>query len=305
MRDRKAVAFVGLEFEKLVRDAELIEEIGPRPFVTRKTLVRSDGSRLVVQSRHHRKGLLLAEAEEVLTAGEWWLRCLWMPRQLNWWIGTIFALGSFLFALGSVLTLIPELAWDWDLKSNTINAIFFAGSIPFTTAGYLQLYQAANAPSFSALGKPPSRRVALFGWKPGEIGWLSCALQFAGTLLFNFNTFDAMQPSPNPFFQAWLIWMPDIAGSILFLLSGYLAFIETCHSHGAWRPRNLSWWLTFVNLLGCLAFMISAIFAFVPAGSPGTPVIAVGFTLLGAVGFFVGSFLMLPEAAVGLIRASD
>ena len=33
----------------------------------------------------------------------------------------------------------------WSLDAAQINAIFFAGSIPFTTAGYLQLYQAANA----------------------------------------------------------------------------------------------------------------------------------------------------------------
>ncbi len=302
MRPGRRFAAVGRELEQLVRDAELIEAIGPWPFVTRKTLSRPDGSRVVVHSRHHRKGLLGVEAAAVLTSGERWLRCLWMPRQLNWWIGTIFAIGSFLFALGAVLSLLPGLAREWQLDPMAVNAIFFTGSIPFTTAGYLQLYQSANAPSFDALGKSGlgTERRRWLGWRPREIGWLSCALQFAGTVLFNFNTFDAMLPGLNWLRQDWLIWVPDVAGSVLFLASGYLAFIETCHSHWAWRPRELSWWLTFVNLLGCVAFMISAVFAYVPESSPGFPTMAVAFTLLGAVGFFAGSVLMLPETAMAV-----
>jgi hypothetical protein len=63
-----------------------------------------------------------------------------MPRRLNWWIGVVFALGSTLFALGGVLSLAPDLARTWSLDSVTINAIFFAGSIPFTSAAYLQLF---------------------------------------------------------------------------------------------------------------------------------------------------------------------
>lgn len=294
---------VGRELEELLRDAETIKAIGPWPFVTRKTLIRPDGSQVVVHSRHHRKGLIVSEAAEVLTVGERWLHCLWMPGQLNWWIGTIFAMGSFLFTLGSVLSLMPEVARGWGLDPIEVNAMFFAGSIPFTIAGYLQFYQSANAPSFTALGQPTAARRAW--WKPQEIGWLSCALQFAGTVLFNVNTFDAMLPGLNWFRQDWLIWVPDFVGSVLFLVSGYLAYIETCHSHWAWQPGNLSWWLTFVNLLGCIAFMISAIFAFVPTNTPGFPVISVGFTFLGALGFFVGSVLMLPETAIGLARASD
>ena len=106
----------------------------------------------------------------------------------------------------------------------------------------------------------------LFGWRPHDIGWLSRALQFIGTILFNFNTFDAMIPSLNWFQQDLLIWVPDIVGSILFLASGYLAFIETCHAHWAWNPRSISWWVVFTNLLGCVGFMISALFAIVLPG---------------------------------------
>jgi hypothetical protein len=218
---------------------------------------------------------------------------------MNWWIGVVFAAGSLLFLVGSVLSLAPELARTWSLDGTAINMIFFAGSIPFTTAAYLQLFQAANAGAFSPQGRPAPRQVVLFGWRPREIGWLSCALQFLGTVLFNVNTFDAMLADLDWLQQDLAIWAPDFVGSVLFLASGYLAFIETCHAHWAWRPASISWWVTFVNLLGCVAFMISALFAFVWPRSPGFDVVtvSVSFTLIGAVGFLTGSLLMLPEDA--------
>ena len=138
----------------------------------------------------------------------------------------------------------------------------------------------------------------LFGWRPHDIGWLSCALQFVGTILFNFNTFDAMIPSLTWFQEDLVIWAPNIVGSILFLASGYLAFIETCHAHWAWKPKSISWWVVFTNLLGCVGFMISAIFAIFLPGPPNIEAVTISilFTLLGAIGFLVGSLLMLPEA---------
>ena len=118
-----------------------------------------------------------------------------MPRKLNWWIGGVFALGSLLFAVASVLSLNPTLAARFSLETESINAIYFAGSVPFTVAAYLQLFQAANVVPFETLNDAQPRRLRGFGWKPTDVGWLSCALQFAGTILFNFNTFDAMIPS--------------------------------------------------------------------------------------------------------------
>ena len=208
-------------------------------------------------------------------------------------------MGSFLFLVGSVLSLAPALAQKWSLQTNTINAIFFAGSIPFTTAAYLQLFQAANSGEFSPHGKTGPRHVKLFRWHPHNIGWLSCVLQFLGTLLFNINTFDAMVPGSDWLQQDLAIWGPDFVGSVFFLASGYLAFVETCHAHFAWKAARISWWVTFINLLGCVAFMISAVFAFIPPQSPSFDAltISVTFTLAGAVWFLIGSLLMLPETA--------
>ena len=296
---------------------ECVETKGPWPFVTRRVFRGHDESEHLWSSRHHRKGLVLQRVAEGERLGAIPLRCLWMPRQLNWWIGIIFAVGSLLFVTASLLSLAPSLAKALSLDSNAINAIFFIGSIPFTSAAYLQLFQAANAGEFSDGEKgsgpfsqngpegasqkrvlTPFRR-ALFGWRPHDIGWLSCALQFIGTILFNFNTLDAMLPSLNWFGQDVLIWAPNIVGSILFLASGYLGFVETCHAHWAWQPRSLSWWVVFINLLGCVGFIISALLAIVLPHTTDIEIVhlSVWFTFLGAIGFLVGSLLMLPETA--------
>lgn len=264
--------------------------------MTRRYCRKPDGSLEALHSRHHRKGLpgerLWADITRSLP------RALWLPTRLNWWIGAIFAIGAALFAWGAVLSLFPELAALWSLQTEQVARVFFAGSIPFTTAAWLQLMQSANAGSFAAAQQQPVTRFRIFGWHPGDAGWLSCALQFAGTILFNINTYNAMHTGLNWQQQDTAIWLPDLLGSMLFLASGYLAFIETCHRHWAWMPHLLSWRITFVNLLGCIAFMISAVLAFVPANAADPTVLALSlcFTLLGAIGFFVGAALMLPEA---------
>ncbi len=269
----------------------LIEAAGPWPFVTRKTLQHADGALHVLLSRAHRKGL---SGPAAVAADGFW-RSLWLPRQINWWIGVLFALGSVLFALGSVLSLDAALAHAWSMSATAVNAVYFAGSIPFTTAAALQLYQAALAAPFAS---PAPRRRSLFAWRPHDIGWLSSALQFGGTLLFNVSTYAAMALQAPWWRQDLTVWAPDLFGSILFLASGYLAFIETCHAHWAWRPRTLAWSVTFTNLLGCIAFMASALLAYVPqhtaSALPAT--LAIVFTLLGALGFLVGALLSLPEA---------
>jgi hypothetical protein len=263
-------------------------------FATRLYLRHPDGRLEVRNSRDHRKHL---HSRPVWDVGlRLLVSSLWMPGQLNWWIGMIFAVGSSLFALGCVLFLYPPLAAAWSVSENRANAVFFMGSIPFTAAAYLQLYQAANAGPL-ADGRPAGQ--AWFGWAPGDAGWLSCALQFLGTVLFNLNTFDAMFPGLSWWELDLSVWVPNVLGSILFLASGYLAWIEVCHSHWTWEPAHISWWVSGINMLGCIAFMISALFAFVPEWpfAFDAATLSLAFTLVGAICFLLGSLLLLPETA--------
>ncbi len=277
------------------------EKQGPWPFVTRRLGRGTDGAVRAIQSRDLRKGLVRAVRAFAGLGATQTPQNSRLPAHLNGWIASLFAVGAFLFGLGSVLSLWPQLAKTWQISSAGVGMVFFAGSIPFTLAAYLQLFQSANTSGadLSDQSHPsaaPTRRV-WFGWQPGAIGWLSCTLQFMGTLLFNVNTFDAMIPGLSWVRQDEAVWLPNFAGSALFLASGYLAWAETCHHYWGWRPRDLSWWITAINLLGCIAFMISACLAIALPHtlSLETTRLSVTFTLLGAIGFWLGAVLMLVE----------
>ena len=288
---------------------EYVEQIrGPWPFVTWRIYIATDGTPSVWSSRHHRKSLryfLRGTSPEPVYAEPPHRGWIWRPDQLNWWIAVVFAIGSLLFIIASVCSLFPELWLHWRPGAQAINAIFFAGSLPFTIAAYLQLFQAAGAAAATVsarantLPDPPRCHWTRWGWYPGNIGWLSCACQFLGTLLFNANTFDSMLPGLNWFQQDLLIWVPNFVGSLLFLTSGYLAFIEVGHATWSWKPSSISWWVVAVNLFGCISFLISAVLAIALPDGPHPQALqySLAFTLLGACGFLAGSLLMLPELA--------
>ncbi len=280
-------------------DQNQLQKEGPWSFVTKRTYRSTDGAEHVWTSRQHRKGSQVrsrVNREEFITKLK---KSPWQPKELNWWIAILFVVGAILFLLATALSLAPELARAWSVKTGHVNLIFFIGSIPFTIAAYLQLFQASNAGEFFTTGTKLPLKTIIFGWKPGDIGWLGSSLQFIGTILFNVNTFDAMIPSLNWFQQDLFIWTPNIVGSIFFLVSGHLAFLEVCHSSWAWRPKTISWWVVIFNLLGCIGFILSAIFAVVLPGSANLEAVSVSlwFMLMGAAGFLIGSALMLPETA--------
>lgn len=263
---------------------------GPWPFITFRSYTLG-GRRIIWRSRQHRKGL-----ERDARALEGTPVPFWQTRSYNWSTGAFFAVGAFLFMLGSALSLLP----DAPALSQGINLTFFAGSIPFTIAGYLQLFQAANATRFEIApsATPRPHRIALVGWHPGSAGWLSTFTQFLGTLAFNVNTLDAMIAPSAWEAQDLAVWLPDMVGSLLFLASGYLAFIETTGGYWGWKPRVLAWQIVFVNLVGCIAFMTAAMLAYVPPGPEAwwIPVAANIHLFIGAFGFFAGALLMMRES---------
>ncbi|GAB5373690.1 MAG: hypothetical protein AcusKO_01520 [Acuticoccus sp.] len=227
----------------------------------------------------------------------------WHTAAYNWVTGALFAVGALLFMLGATFVLgepyfaVPS---GW-----TISITFFAGSIPFTMAGYLQHFQAANAGPFRMAGETVSRRrIALIGWQPDSPGWISTFTQFVGTLAFNVNTFNAINGPSGWLLQDLAIWLPGLVGSILFLVSGYLAYIETGHAHASFAPRELAWWIVAINLLGCIAFMVSGILAYVPRTPWPDWVATLGTANLwfGALCFFVGAVLLMRESRLAGAR---
>jgi hypothetical protein len=256
------------------------------PFVTRETYRLEDGSRRRWSSRRHRKG------HERLTERT----VLWQPRTLGWWIAVLFAIGSFLFALGvvpSYATAVGAVPDAWT---------FFVGSLFFTSAGYLQFVQAINAPPDP--GGTERMAFRLFAWQPQRIDFWACGIQSLGTLWFNVSTFAATRSALDAEQAHRMIWRPDMLGSIAFIVASWLAWIEVCHGWFAFRPRDISWWIVAANLGGSIAFLISAFAAYIDPENGDIwrlPLANLG-TFVGAVGFFVGALLLIPETRAAAVE---
>ena len=266
-----------------------IHVTGPWPFVTLRTYTIA-GHRFTWLARAERKGI--EGSLRVQERGPVWRR-----PEYNRSIAALFALGSLLFMLGAALSLLPPSAAP---PTAAINMIFAAGSVPFTLAAYLQHFQAANAPAFTPdpATHPGRRRISLIGWHPRSAGWWSTLTQLVGTLDFNFNTFDALRAPDGWFAQDLVIWVPGMLGSIMFLVSSYLAFIETSHGYWSWRPASLDWQIVFANLAGSVAFMTASTLAYVPPGHEAAWIgdVANVHLFVGGLGFLAGAVLMFRES---------
>ena len=238
--------------------------------------VRPDGSVVRLESRRHRK-------HQKPAVGLTW----WAPRARGWWIAILFAVGSLLFAVGSV----PGYASAVGTVGDTVT--YFVGSLFFTAASFLSYREAVDA---APQGLNTARR-RFFVYQPGRIDWWATAVQIVGTLYFNVSCGVAMAANLSAQATHQHVWRPDAIGSVCFLVSSVLSWYETCHGWAAWRPASWSWWITLVNLIGSIAFGISAVAGYVNpvtgqvhnAGRADTQ------TLIGAICFLIGAILLLPE----------
>lgn len=200
----------------------------------------------------------------------------------TWWVATLFMIGSFCFAAGTVIAVseAPEIS----------GGVYFVGSIFFTTAGFGQLLSALNAGRFE--------NPVWFGRVPGSVDWKASAIQSFGTLCFNVSTGFALVESLDTQQANRLIWSPDVFGSIAFLWSSWLAFAAVRASWHGHPRRGATWATASLNLLGSIFFGISAIGAYIvpDTGDLLNIIWANAGTFLGAVCFFFGAWLMWPEA---------
>ena len=254
------------------------------PFTTRVVYRRTDGSTAIWESRFQRKHssqLSRVEAADGRRTS---------ARPASWWIGVLFAIGSVCF----IVAPFPGFA---DLVGSAADgAVFFVGSIFFTSAALLSYLEAANADR-ELDGRKRRRRMRLLTFEPHRIDWWSTLIQLVGTLYFNVETFRAMQTSFDTAQVDRLVWRPELIGSICFLISGLLAYLEV-RDGGFWRAeKTLEWKIATVNLAGCMLFMISAIAGYiVPATGDVFHLAAANVsTSLGAVCFLIGAIWLLPE----------
>jgi hypothetical protein len=261
------------------------------PFTTHVTYRLPDGRTVEWASRRHRKhASLLSRAGR---KGVWWA-----PHRASWWIGVLFAIGSACFLVA------PFPGFVELVGSGADGIVFFVGSIFFTTAAALQWLEAINADE----GPDPAtrRRLRVVSFEPHRIDWWSSGVQLVGTVLFNVNTFHALQEGLDAESYDRLVGTPGLLGSICFLVAGTLAYVEVGRGRALPKRRTLEWWIAAVNLLGCIAFGIAAVAAFwVPSqGSIAHLAAANAFTAFGGLCFLVGAVLLLPEGAAEPERAA-
>lgn len=186
-----------------------------------------------------------------------------------------FAFGSVLFALGVVPAYADAVGAVWDA------ATFFAGSVFFTLAAFIQL---------ALSGRRPPRRSS----SPADFAdWWSAAVQFVGTLLFNVSTGAVLVGAIHQSSTASTGWVPDAWGSAAFLLSSAAALVAASRRHELWDPDARTAHGTWLNMAGSVAFGFSAVGAYVlPATAEIFNVrwVNVG-TFLGAVCFFFAALL--------------
>ena len=115
--------------------------------------------------------------------------------------------------------------------------------------------------------------------------------------MFNFNTGDALIGGLTWLEDDLLIWTPNMVGCACFLVASVLAFVEVTHGAVWLAPRSVSWWIAVVNLLGSVAFQVSALYSFAgpePAAADALFRASVT-TAAGGLCFLLGSLLMVPE----------
>lgn len=174
----------------------------------------------------------------------------------------LFAIGSTCFAVATA----PGFAAL--AGAGASNVLCFMGSWFFTTAAWVQLQLSDRG-----------------------VAWWSSATQFVGTILFNIST-GASVWAHTVHAERRIVWAPDATGSLAFLVSGVLAVLLV----GLWSPKSVDWQASWINMIGCVAFGVSAAAAFVTtSGATADGVLANLGTFIGALCFLAAALRLLPR----------
>jgi hypothetical protein len=201
-------------------------------------------------------------------------------------------IGSACFVLGSVPAYLNAVGGWVD------GITYVLGSIFFTSASYAQLVQ-SQSPEMTDVDQASQHQrapVHLWRWLPHDRSWLAAAVQFPGTVFFNISTVAALTHNATAAEADRYVWRPDLFGSVLFLVSSAIGILAVSRRFLSVEPGSLPWRIAWVNMLGSVLFMASAIAGYVV---PSTDEVlgahlAVAGTLWGAVCFLIGAALMLP-----------
>lgn len=210
---------------------------------------------------------------------------------LNFGIGLSFIVGASHFVIASILALSAM------VSVTTLTSLYFIGSIFFTLAAYLQYFQSINAGDAINMSQAKMTLNKWFAWQPHRLDFWVTFSQFIGTLFFNLNTLSGYLPLSD-LQQSLFIWLPNLLGSLCFQLSGSLALFETSHQFWLWSPKSLEQKMAFINHLGCLFFLGSALVSslIIQSMSPSMLPFSIILTCLGGICFLSAAILLCRES---------
>jgi hypothetical protein len=213
------------------------------------------------------------------------------PADLNKTVAGLFIIGSALFALGSVPAYLNAVGATAD------SVTYFVGSIFFTAASFAQLLQ-AQTPAMTEVDAGSDHTpapVRFWAPRPHDRNWLAAIAQFPGTLAFNISTLAALAHNTTAHEQDRRIWRPDFYGSTLFLVASVFAILALGRFL-SFQPRSFPWRIAWLNMIGSILFMISALASFVlpRTGELINSPVSIAGTLLGALCFLIAAVLMFP-----------
>ena len=175
------------------------------------------------------------------------------------WSAVLFIIGSACFAIGPFPGFLQLVGAAADA------AVFFAGSLFFTSAAALQYIDSRSGTR--------------------GLEWWAAVVQLAGTVFFNISTGSALLDNLSTQQEDRLIWAPDVFGCVCFLVASVLA----------WKAERgfISW----INLAGSVAFGIAGVASFfVPDTGDVLDLAAANFTtVIGALCFLAGAVGMLVD----------
>ena len=278
-----------------------VERRGPGPFTTHLVQALEEGGHRIASSRRHRKRLsphrvtVERQVDRPVPAHLGAFRHFWAPARLAWWTAVVFMVGSGLFTVGGAALAWPR--WFPASLQERLDGVFIVGALFFTCGAVLQWLEVINGDVDEAFREGGARIWRWSRWRPRNLGYLSSTAQLVGTVMFNFNTIDAALGGLSWFQQDLLVWTPNMLGCACFLVASLLAYAEVAQGTLVVELRCVSWWIAVVNLAGSVAFLISALYSFVPPASASSPsaFMASAFTAAGGACFLVGSYLLIPE----------
>ena len=104
---------------------------------------------------------------------------------------------------------------------------------------------------------------AAVGWLPHDRNWLAAATQFPGTVFFNLSTLAALTHNASAAEADRYVWRPDLFGSVLFLVASAYGILAVSGRFLAVDVGSLPWRIAWVNMLGSVLFMASALASYV------------------------------------------